>query len=120
MTKPADRYRYWAFISYSSKDARVGENLHRRLKAYRVPRDLVGHPGRDEPVPRRLFPIFCDRDDLPLSSNLGSSIQDALSAFRYLILPCSPHAARSRWVNEAVRYFKSLGREGRTKQVYFG
>ncbi len=32
---------------------------------------------------------------------------------RYLIVLCSPNAAQSRWVNEEVRYFKSLGREDR-------
>jgi hypothetical protein len=105
--------RYWAFVSYSSKDERVAKALHRRIETYAVPRDLVGRPGRDVPVPRRLFPCFRDRDELPLSADLGASIQDALRASRYLIVLCSPHAAGSRWVNEEVRYFKSLGREDR-------
>ena len=106
-------YKYWAFISYSSKDVRVAKKLHRRLETYRIPRDLVGRPGRDTEVPKKIFPVFRDRDELPLSSDLGASIEDALRASRYLIVLCSPHAAKSQWVNEEVRYFKSLGREDR-------
>lgn len=113
MSATADHYRYWAFVSYSSKDTGVARKLHRRLETYRIPRDLVGRPGRDGPVPRRLFPIFRDREELPLSADLGASIEDALAASRYLIVLCSPHSARSRWVNEEIRHFKSLGREDR-------
>lgn len=104
-------YGYWAFISYSSKDTATARKFHRRLETYIIPRDLVGRHGRDGPVPRRLFPSFRDRDELPLSSDLGASIEDALRASRYLIVLCSPHAARSRWVNEEIRFFKSLGRD---------
>ena len=113
MANTADGYRYWAFISYSSKDDGVARKLHKRLESYRLPRDLVGRAGRDELVPKRLFPIFRDRDELPLSADLGSSIEDALRASRYLIVLCSRNSATSRWVNEEVRYFKSLGREDR-------
>jgi hypothetical protein len=114
---PASQYRYWAFISYSSRDAGIARRLHRRLEQYHVPRDLVGRPGRDAAIPRRVFPIFRDRDELPLSSDLGSSIGDALRASRYLIVLCSPHSARSRWVNEEIRQFKALGREDRILAV---
>ena len=104
-------------ISYSSTDADVAKRLHRKLESYRIPRDLGGRPGRDEPVPRRIFPIFRDRDELPLSADLGSSIEDALRASRYLIVLCSPDSAKSRWVNEEVGYFKSLGREERVLAI---
>ena len=112
-----DGARYWAFISYSSQDALLAKRLHRALEGYRVPHALVGRVGRDEPVPRRLFPIFRDRDELPLSADLGASIQDALRASRYLVVICSPAAARSRWVDEEVRAFKALGREDRILAV---
>jgi len=109
-----EHYRYWAFISYSSKDKAFAKKLHQRLETYRIPKDLVGRPGRDgEPVPHRLMPIFRDREELPLSSDLGNSIEDALKACRYLIVICSRNAAQSRWVNEEIRYFKSIGREDR-------
>jgi len=108
-----DRFRYWAFLSYSSKDSAFAKKLHRRLERYRYPRDLVGRPGRDGPVPRKIFPVFRDREELPLSADLGSTIEDALRASRYLIVVCSPHAAKSRWVNEEIRHFKTLGRSDR-------
>jgi hypothetical protein len=91
----------------------VAMKLHRRLEGYRIPRALVGRPGRDGVVPRKLFPVFRDRDELPLSSDLGGTIEDALRASRYLIVVCTPNAARSKWVNQEIRYFKSLGREDR-------
>ncbi|MBC8126739.1 MAG: toll/interleukin-1 receptor domain-containing protein [Gloeobacteraceae cyanobacterium ES-bin-144] len=108
---------YWAFISYSSKDAAFVKKLHARLETYRMPRDLVGRPGLDEPIPKKLFPVFRDRDELPLASNLGSTIQDALKASRYLIVVCSPNSASSQWVNEEIRYYKSIGRENRILAV---
>ena len=104
---------YWAFISYSSKDAAFVKKLHAKLETYRMPRDLVGRPGLDDPIPKKLFPVFRDRDELPLASDLGSTIQDALKASRYLIVVCSPNSARSQWVNEEIRYYKSIGRTSR-------
>lgn len=105
--------RYWAFLSYSSKDAGFVKKLHTKLETYRMPRDLVGRPGLDEPIPKKLFPVFRDRDELPLASDLGSTIQDALHASRYLIVICSPNSARSQWVNEEIRCFKAIGRANR-------
>jgi hypothetical protein len=104
---------YWAFLSYSSKDAEFVKKLHAKLETYRMPRDLVGRRGRDEPIPKKLFPVFRDRDELPLASDLGATIQDALQASRYLIVICSPNSARSQWVNEEIRYFKQIGRANR-------
>lgn len=113
-------YRYWAFLSYSSKDAEVVKKLHRKLETYRIPRDLVGRPGRGEPIPKNLFPVFRDRDELPLSHELGSTLQDALYASRYLIVVCSPHSAGSQWVNEEIRYFKMIGRADRILALIVG
>ena len=108
------RPRYWGFISYSSKDAKIAEKLHKALEGYRIPKSLVGRPSREgDGIPKRLFPIFRDRDELPLSADLGAEISGALDASRYLIVICSPRSANSRWVNEEIRYFKSIGREDR-------
>lgn len=102
-------YRYWAFISYSHHDVRAAVQLHRWLERYVVPRRLVGRASPDGPLPRRLFPIFRDRDELPSSAELGGVIHRALSASRYLIVVCSPRSATSRWVNEEIRQFKAMG-----------
>ncbi|NKF23634.1 toll/interleukin-1 receptor domain-containing protein [Solimonas marina] len=108
-----ESYRYWAFISYSHHDRGWARWLHRRLESYRVPRRLVGRTHAAGEVPRRLYPIFRDRDELPSSADLGGVVQQALRESRYLIVICSARSARSRWVNEEVESFKKLGREER-------
>jgi WD40 repeat protein len=105
--------RYWAFISYSHTDKDWGDWLHKALETYRVPRRLVGKASRDGTVPDRLFPIFRDREELPVSADLGSNINEALRESRYLIVICSPRSAQSQWVDQEVRNFKMLGREDR-------
>ncbi|TAK16786.1 MAG: TIR domain-containing protein [Acidobacteria bacterium] len=109
--------KYWAFISYSHVDAAVGAWLHKALESYRVPKKLVGGPGRDGPVPARLVPVFRDREELPVSADLNDNISTALAESRYLIVVCSPNAAVSRWVNEEVLTFKRLGRANRILTV---
>lgn len=64
-------------------------------------------------IPARLFPIFRDREELPVSADLPSNINAALRGSRYLIVVCSPRAAQSRWVGEEIKAFKKLGREDR-------
>jgi len=103
--------KYWAFLSYSHADKKWGDWLHKALETYRVPRRLVGKESREGKIPRRLFPIFRDREELPVSADLGANITEALRQSRYLIVICSPQAAKSVWVNEEVIRFKKLRRE---------
>jgi tetratricopeptide (TPR) repeat protein len=98
--------RYAAFISYSHRDRAAAEWLHRALETYRPPARL-GPDGAPHPA---LKPVFLDRAELPSSADLAASVREALLASRFLIVVCSPAAAQSRWVNEEIRYFKSLGR----------
>jgi tetratricopeptide (TPR) repeat protein len=106
-------FKYWAFISYSHRDRKWGDWIHRSLETYRVPKRIVGQPTRDGVRPKRLFPIFRDREELPVSADLGTQINEALIHSRYLIVVCSPHSAKSIWVNEEIKLFKRLGREDR-------
>lgn len=106
-------FKYCAFISYSHQDSEWALWLHRSLEAYVVPRHLVGRDTGAGVLPRKLFPIFRDRDELSSSAELGGVINEALRQSRYQIVICSPRSAASRWVNEEVRYFKSLGRSDR-------
>lgn len=108
-------YKYWAFISYSHRDEKWGKWLHRALETYRVPKRLVGRDTPAGPAPRRLMPVFRDRDELASSSDLGQVISEALEQSRYLIVICSPAAAQSRWVNEEVRTFQRLGQSNRVR-----
>jgi hypothetical protein len=105
-------YRYWAFISYSSKDRKYGEWLRQRLENYKIPADLRGHEFSDGAVlGEYLRPVFRDRDELPSSDNLGERIAETLKAARYLVVLCSPHSANSRWVNKEILDFRALGKE---------
>jgi len=106
-------FKYWAFLSYSHKDKHWGDWLHKALETYRVPSRLVGKDSRDGKVPPRVFPIFRDREELPVSADLSSNINEALRESRYLIVICSPASAQSRWVGEEIKTYKKLGREDR-------
>ncbi|MBV8214687.1 MAG: toll/interleukin-1 receptor domain-containing protein, partial [Verrucomicrobia bacterium] len=108
-----DTFKYWAFISYSHRDRKWGDWLHRALETYRVPKRIAGQLTRDGPRPRRLFPIFRDREELRVSADLGNEINQALIQSRYLIIVCSPNSAKSNWVNEEIKFFKKQGREDR-------
>ena len=112
-TPPEPEIKYYAFISYSHKDRKWGDWLHRGIEAYRVPTALAGRPSRDGSVPRRLFPVFRDREELPVSADLGANLKHALETSRYLVVICSPAAARSKWVNEEVIRFKTRHGESR-------
>lgn len=112
-TAPQDNYKYWAFISYSHSDEEWAQWLHKSLETYKVPKKLVGRQMSLGTVPRRVFPVFRDRDELPGASDLGGNIRQALSQSRYIIVICSPKAAISKWVNEEIKGFKSLDREHR-------
>lgn len=100
--------RYWAFISYSHKDAAFGRRLHRRLESYAIPRRLVGQPIAWGAVPKKLAPIFRDRDELSAAHDLSSEVRAALQASRSLIVICSPAAAASPWVAREVEAFRAL------------
>ena len=83
--------KYWAFISYSHQDKAWGDWLHKKLDTYRIPAALVGtDSSHGHPVPKRIYPIFRDREELPTSANLGDQIQQAIRDSRFLVVICSP------------------------------
>ena len=100
--------RYWAFISYSHKDAAFGRRLHRQLESYLLPRRVRGRKRAQGRLPRRLVPIFRDRDELPAADDLSAEVRAALAASRSLVVVCSPAAATSGWVSREVELFRSL------------
>ncbi|HEY1629951.1 MAG TPA: TIR domain-containing protein [Rhizomicrobium sp.] len=100
--------KYWAFISYSHRDAAFGRRLHRRLESYALPARLVGKETKQGPVPRRLAPIFRDRDEFPAAHNLSTEVRGALKASRSLVVVCSPTAAQSTWVAREIELFREL------------
>lgn len=106
--------RYSAFISYAHSDAAVARWLHRAVETYRFPRALIGTASKFGPVPKRLPPVFRDRDELAASGDLGGELREALLASRFQIVICTPKAAQSKWVNEEIKIFKRQHGEYRT------
>ena len=106
-------HKYVGFITYSHKDEAVARWLREKLENFKVPSNLIGKLGKFGKIPPRLYPIFRDRDELPGSAQLGSVIEQALQESSHLIVLCSPHAVKSRWVNEEIRLFKQMGKGDR-------
>ena len=106
-------FRYRAFISYSHRDERWATWLHRALERYQVPRRLAGRVTPAGVVPKRIAPVFRDREELPSATDLGRTVNAALEQSASLIVVCSPAAAQSRWVNAEIRAFQQLGRADR-------
>ena len=107
-----DALKYRAFISYSHRDSRWASWLHASLEKYRPPKPLIGTQTVLGMVPKRIAPIFRDRDELPSATDLGTLVNAALADSASQIVICSPQAAKSKWVNEEILSFKRLGRAG--------
>lgn len=112
--------KYKAFISYSHRDETWAARLHKALETYSVPKLLVGKATDNGIVPKRLSPIFRDREELPSATDLSQKVDIALEQSACLIVICSPDAARSRWVNEEILAFKRLGNSSRIFSLIVG
>lgn len=106
-------YAYRAFISYSHRDKAIAQRLHRLVETYRIPAKLVGRVTAVGKVPPRLRPIFRDREELPASGDLSAELSAALRQSMFLVVICSPAAARSRWVDEEIVQYKRAHGDGR-------
>jgi TIR domain-containing protein len=99
--------KYRAFISYSHADTNWAKWLHRALEGFHVDKDLVGCETATGAIPKALRPIFRDRDEFTAGQTLSDQTLTALDASYTLIAICSPSAAKSPYVNEEIRLFKS-------------
>src|SRR3954454_10840748 len=106
------RSRYYAFLSYSHRDEEIADWLHQELEDYRVPPGLAGKLTENGVIPKRLTPVFRDQHELAAADDLGEEIEEALAASQFLIVLCSPDAARSRWTNAEIETFKRTRPEG--------
>ena len=101
--------KYWAFISYSSKDAKWGKWLHKRLENYSIPTEFQQIEFLDgTKLGKHVRPVFRDRDELSSSAELGPAILEALENSRFLIVLCSPNSAKSEWVNKEIEDFRDI------------
>ncbi len=106
------QFKYFAFISYSSKDTEWGKRLQRKLEHYRMPATLCSEHGWERTPIKPVF--FAPTDIQP--GGLTEELQERLRASRNLIVICSPNSAKSEWVGKEIEFFHQLGR---TKQIHF-
>src|SRR3954452_11733608 len=109
---PRAASRYYAFLSYSHKDEELAEWLHCELEKFRVPSALAGRLTANGVIPKRLTPIFRDEHEVSAADDLSDEIESAIGSSQFMIVLCSPEAARSRWTNAEVELFNRTGREG--------
>lgn len=112
MNQKQQEYKYFAFISYNSKDTEWGKKLQRKLEHYRMPATLCSEHGWERTPIKPVF--FAPTDILP--GGLTEELQERLKASRNLIVICSPNSAQSKWVGQEIEYFHNLGR---TKNIHF-
>jgi len=105
--------QYKAFISYAHHDERWAKWLQGALERYRIPPKLIQQLAPQRILPSRLNPIFRDREELASSPDLTESIKTALDQSEALVVVCSPAAAKSRWANHEIKYFRETGRADR-------
>lgn len=98
---------YHAFITHARADAGWAKWLHRRLEGFDVWRALSPSGASAEQFPRWLRPIFRGQEKSPRAQELGYEGVAALYGSAALIVVCSPASAKSPYVSECVRLFKT-------------
>ena len=106
------KFMYYAFISYNSKDTEWGKKVQKKLEHYRMPATLCSEHGWERTPIKPVF--FAPTDIQP--GGLTEELQERLRASRNLIVICSPNSAQSQWVGKEIEFFHQLGR---TKQIHF-
>ena len=93
---------YDAFISYKheKKDIEVAKRVQAGLERFQVPASIKKRTGK-----KKIERIFRDKDELPITSDLGETISEALDNSDYLIVICSTHTRESVWVQREIDYF---------------
>lgn len=99
-------YKYFAFISYSSRDQAWGGRLQRKLEHYRMPATLCSERGWKR---NPMDPVFFAPTDIQ-PGGLTEELRERLRSSQHLIVICSPHSAQSEWVGKEIEYFHKLGR----------
>lgn len=106
------KIKYFAFISYSSKDEKWGKRLHKKLEGYRMPSTLCRQNGwKRTPI----NPVFFAPYDIQ-PNDLREELKERLRLSENLIVICSPNSAQSHYVGLEIEYFHQLGR---TNNIYF-
>lgn len=99
-------YKYFAFISFQSSDAAYAVKMQKALETYSLPFTLSRKLG----LPRRMGQCFCYLKDISLREELMMELEGRIAESKYLIIVCSPRAAKSTFINGGIERFISLGR----------
>lgn len=102
----SNTFKYFAFISYNSKDTAWGKRLQKKLEHYKMPSILCSQHGWKR---RPIKPVFFAPTDIQ-PGGLSNELQERLQASQHLIVICSPNSAQSEWVGREIEFFHSLGR----------
>ena len=95
------------FISYSHKDEKYAKWLQMRLENFRLSLKVQ----KENPdLPIQLREIWRDDTHCPTGA-LSEHIKSALNDSEYVVVICSPNAAKSEYVSLEINYFINLGRE---------
>jgi tetratricopeptide (TPR) repeat protein len=100
--------KYCAFLSSCHCDEWWSKWLYAALEGYRIDNGLACRKTRAGGVPKALRPMFRDSADFAADHPPSEQTLAALEASQFLIVICSPNAAKSRYVNEEIRRFKML------------
>ena len=103
------KYTNIAFISYKREDEVWAKWLQKKLEHYKLPTEIrKKNPDLEfYECPRHIF-----KDTTDLSGGvLAKAIKAGLDSSKFLIVICSPRAAKSEWVCKEVQDFIDAGRE---------
>ncbi|HEX5846138.1 MAG TPA: tetratricopeptide repeat protein [Rhodoplanes sp.] len=106
-------FNYRAFLVFALADAAWADEFQRALESARIARQLVGKETPYGSAPADLKPIFRFGDAPEGQGGLTDEAASALADSLFLVVLCSPDAAGSESVDEAVRRFKLAGKRER-------
>ncbi|MCR4758537.1 MAG: toll/interleukin-1 receptor domain-containing protein, partial [Butyrivibrio sp.] len=93
---------YNAFISYkhAELDNKAAAMIEKDLEHYHIPARIQKKTGI-----KKIERIFRDTDELPITSDLSATIEEALANSDYLIVLCSKNTCLSTWVEREIQLF---------------
>ncbi len=93
---------YNAFISYKHADLdnKIAATIEKDLEHYHIPFKLRKKTGY-----KKIERIFRDTDELPITSDLSGTIEEALKNADFLIVLCSTNTCKSMWVEREIKLF---------------
>ncbi|WP_026522118.1 TIR domain-containing protein [Butyrivibrio sp. VCB2001] len=91
-----------AFISYKHADLdnKIAASIVKDLERFHIPKKIQKATGV-----KKIERIFRDKDELPITSDLGDTISQALENSDFLIVICSHNTKLSTWVEREIEYF---------------